>query len=188
MKLILASRSPRRNELLTAAGFKFKVRSADIDETPPAGMPVKKVPQFLAEKKAKAIKLSHNEMVIAADTLVLLNNKIFGKPTDKKDAERILKALSGNMHTVVTGVCIMTSKKTISFSEQTKVFFRALTKNEIDFYIGTYKPFDKAGAYAIQEWIGIIGIYRIEGDYFNVMGLPVCRLVEEMKKFNLKIK
>ncbi len=183
LKLVLASRSPRRIELLKTGGLKFKVRSSDIDETPHARMPVKKVPQFLAEKKARAIKLLPNELVIAADTLVILNNTILGKPQGKKEAEKMLRALSGKMHIVITGVCILTFEKEVSFSEQTKVFFRELTNNEITYYIKKFMPYDKAGSYAIQEWIGITGIYRIEGDYFNVMGLPVSRVMEEIKKF-----
>ena len=182
-KLILASRSPRRIALLNAAGLKFVVRSADIDETPPAGMTVKKVPQYLAKKKADAIKQSNNELIIAADTLVILNNIILGKPADKKDAEKMLRMLSRKMHTVITGVCIKSIKKEIAFSEQTNVFFKKLTDADISYYIKKYKPFDKAGSYAIQEWIGLTGIYKIEGDYFNVMGLPVSRVIEELKKF-----
>jgi len=181
--LVLASRSPRRIELLKTAGFTFNVRASDIDETPPAEMPAKKVPAYLAKEKAKATTIAKKEMIIAADTIVVLNNTIFGKPKDMADAKRILNNLSDNMHTVITGVCTMTTEKNITFSEQTKVFFRKLTDAEIDHYIKKYKPFDKAGAYAIQEWIGLTGIYRIEGDYFNVMGLPMCRLIEEMNKF-----
>lgn len=181
-KIILASRSPRRIELLKLAGLKFIIRSSDIDETPPANMSVKKVPQFLAQQKARVAKPSNNELIIAADTVVIINNIILGKPTNKKDAFKMLKTLSGKMHIVITGVCLLTTKEEISFSEQTKVFFKDLSDEEINYYINNYKPFDKAGSYAIQEWIGITSIYRIEGDYCNVMGLPVSRVIVEMKK------
>jgi len=173
--IILASQSPRRKQLLEQAGYSFTVVIADVDETNPPGMPGIDVPEFLAKKKATAIEAhqSPDAVIIAADTVVLLDDEILGKPTDEAHARAILKKLSGRMHQVVTGVCIQKGEDQRSFSVITEVYFRPLTDEQIDFYIDQYKPMDKAGAYAIQEWIGLIGIERINGDYYNVMGLPV---------------
>jgi len=160
------------------AELEFEIIIADVDETNPPGMPSEQVPEFLAKKKANAIRHQVKDaIVIAADTLVLLGDKILGKPKDAADAKDILHQLSGNMHRVVTGVSIQKGTQQISFSTTTEVYFRKLTTAQIDHYVDHYKPFDKAGAYAIQEWIGIIGIEKINGDYYNVMGLPIGEVV-----------
>ncbi len=173
-KIILASQSPRRKQLLELAEIEFEVIVADVDETNPPGMPGEEVPEFLARKKADAVShLVGDAIVIAADTVVLAGHHILGKPTDAAHAVSILKQLSGRMHKVVTGVCIRRGAKEMSFSTTTEVFFRKLTEEQINHYITQYKPFDKAGAYAIQEWIGVLGIEKINGDYYNVMGLPI---------------
>ena len=176
--IILASGSPRRKQLLELAHIDFEVISADVDETPPQGMNAEEVPAHLAQKKANAVAQHHpGRTIIAADTIVLLDNEILGKPKDAEDAKAILARLSGRMHVVITGVCIQKEGVEKVFSAATKVFFRTLTPQQIELYVDQYKPFDKAGAYAIQEYIGIIGIEKIEGDYYNVMGLPVGDVV-----------
>lgn len=173
-KIILASGSPRRKQLLELAHIDFEVISADVDETPPPGMKAEEVPAYLAQKKANAVAENYpGRTIIAADTVVLLDDEILGKPKDAGDAKAILARLSGRMHIVITGVCIQKENEEKVFSAATKVFFRKLTSQQIELYVDQYKPFDKAGAYAIQEYIGIIGIEKIEGDYYNVMGLPV---------------
>ena len=173
-KIILASQSPRRKQLLEMAEVDFEVIIADVDETNPPGMPGEHVPEMLARKKADAVQhLVHDVIVIAADTVVLLDHHILGKPKDATHAKMILKQLSGRIHKVITGVCIRKGQYEKSFSTTTEVYFRTLTDAQIDHYIDNYKPFDKAGAYAIQEWIGVTGIEKINGDYYNVMGLPI---------------
>ena len=181
-KIILASQSPRRKQLLELAEIAFEIRVADIDETPPTGMPGKEVPEHLAKEKAAIIAL-HNPsaIVIAADTIVLLDDEILGKPMDEEDAVAILKKLSGRMHEVVSGVCIQHGDEIHSFSEVTEVYFRPLTEAQIRHYVANYQPYDKAGAYAIQEWIGMVGIEKINGDYYNVMGLPIGLVVQQLK-------
>ena len=181
--IILASQSPRRKQLMEMAELQFTVMIADVDETNPPGMPGEEVPEFLAKKKADAVAhLAHDAIVIAADTVVLLGHHILGKPTDAADANAILQQLSGRMHKVVTGVCIHRGEKEIAFSVTTEVFFRKLTNEQIDHYITNYKPFDKAGAYAIQEWIGVTGIEKINGDYYNVMGLPIGDVITVLNR------
>jgi septum formation protein len=156
------------------AELEFEVLIADVDETNPPGMPGEQVPEFLAKKKADAVAhMAQDAIVIAADTVVLLDHHILGKPSDSEDARNILQQLSGRMHKVVTGVCIRKNVKDVSFSVTTEVYFRKLSDTQIDHYVTKYKPFDKAGAYAIQEWIGVTGIEKINGDYYNVMGLPI---------------
>ncbi len=160
------------------AELQFEVLIADVDETNPPGMPGHEVPAFLARKKADAVShLTPGAIVIAADTVVLLDDQILGKPTDAEHALSILRQLSGRMHRVVTGVCIRKDDKETVFSVTTEVYFRPLTDAQITHYITNYKPFDKAGAYAIQEWIGATGIQKINGDYYNVMGLPIGDVV-----------
>jgi septum formation protein len=182
-KIILASQSPRRKQLLELAEVPFEVLVADVDETNPPGMPGDDVPQFLAKKKADAVShLTTNAIVIAADTVVLLGHHILGKPTDAANAIEILTQLSGKMHKVVTGVCIRKGEKEVAFSVTTEVYFRPLTREQITHYVANYKPFDKAGAYAIQEWIGVTGIEKINGDYYNVMGLPIGDVVKVLAK------
>jgi septum formation protein len=186
-KIILASQSPRRKQLLEMAEIPFEILIADVDETNPPGMLGDDVPVFLAKKKADAVShLAHDAIVIAADTVVLLDHHILGKPTDAANAKTILQQLAGRVHKVVTGVCIRKNEKEVSFSTTTEVCFRPLTAEQIEHYITNYKPYDKAGAYAIQEWIGVIGIERINGDYYNVMGLPIGEVVKVLKQeFNL---
>jgi len=181
--LILASQSPRRQQLMEQAGYTFTVVVSDVDETNPEGMPGENVPEFLAQKKATAIAEKHPDaIIIAADTVVLLGNEILGKPVDSEDALAMLENLSGKMHRVVTGVCIWQKGTVQSFSVTTEVFFRPLSLEQIEHYIINYKPFDKAGSYAIQEWIGMIGIEKINGDYYNVMGLPIGEVVKRLQQ------
>lgn len=176
---ILASQSPRRQQLLAEMGISFSVQQADIDETPPADINVYEVPQLLAQKKAEKIASTQQEaIIIAADTVVIIDHIILNKPKDKEDAKKMLQLLSGSMHEVVTGVCVHKKDAINIFSVITKVYFKPLSETVIDFYIDTYKPFDKAGAYGIQDWIGIVGIEKIEGDYYNVMGLPTAKLYD----------
>jgi septum formation protein len=182
-KIILASQSPRRKQLMELAELQFDIIIADVDETNPPGMQGDLVPEYLAKKKAAAIEERvHDAIIIAADTVVLLDHEILGKPKDEADAINILAKLSGRKHEVVTGVCMQQGQKQISFSTVTEVYFRPLTQEQIKHYVNNYKPYDKAGAYAIQEWIGMIGIEKINGDYYNVMGLPIGEVVKVLKR------
>jgi septum formation protein len=184
-RIILASASPRRKQLLEWAGLEFDVLPAAADESFPVGRAATEVPVEIARRKAAtAIKnAAPGSIILAADTLVLADRELMGKPRDKPDAIRMLSLLSGKMHQVITGVLITDSKKEIAFYETTKVWFHPLEVPEIEYYIDTFKPYDKAGAYAIQEWIGVTGIRAIEGDFYNVMGLPVSRVMQELKNF-----
>lgn len=184
-KLVLGSKSPRRKYILEQAGFHFRVQTADVEEVYPADMPVRNVPVYLAKLKAQAILplVEEDEVVITSDTIVLLNGKIYEKPKDKADARRILADLSGHMHEVITGVCICSSTKQVTFSDTTKVYFDELSPEEIAWYVDGYEVMDKAGAYAVQEGIGLIGIGRLDGCYFNVMGLPVSKLYRALQTF-----
>lgn len=183
-KLILASRSPRRQMILTEAGFDFDVKIINVEETFPDDMHVMDVAQFLAEKKAMQVPfLKENEILLTADTTVVLNDIILNKPLDKPEAFEMLKSLSGKTHAVVTGVCIKDHKKTIAFSDTTFVYFRSINEKEIKFYIDNFDPFDKAGGYGIQDWIGMIGVSKIEGSFFNVMGLPIHKIYAELQAF-----
>jgi len=185
-RIILASQSPRRKQLMEMAEFEFDVIVADVDETNPPGMRGELVPGFLACKKAHAIKhLAGGAIILAADTVVLLDYHILGKPSDSVHAKEILRQLSGRMHTVVTGVCILYEDKEICFSTVTEVFFRTLSESQIAHYVTKYKPFDKAGAYAIQEWIGVTGIEKINGDYYNVMGLPIGEVIIALRNIGV---
>ena len=178
-KIVLASQSPRRKQLMELAELEFEIAIADVDETNPPGMLGDLVPEHLAKKKAAAIEQQvHDAIIIAADTVVLLDHEILGKPKDEADAINILTKLAGRVHKVVTGVCLQKGDKQVSFSTTTEVHFRPLTQEQIKHYIANYKPDDKAGAYAIQEWIGMIGIEKINGDYYNVMGLPIGEVVK----------
>lgn len=186
MKYILASNSPRRKELLGGLGLQFEVRvMKGIDESYPEGLGMEEIPQFISQKKASAYVLAEDELLITADTIVWLDGEVLGKPKGREDAYRMLRALSGKTHQVVTGVCLTTEEKQKSFASVSNVTFAELTDQEIFYYIDNYKPFDKAGAYGVQEWIGYIGVTKLEGSYFNVMGLPVQRLYTEIKQFNL---
>jgi septum formation protein len=184
-RLILASRSPRRQQLLRELGIKFDVVIKEYEEIYPEGLTGEEIARFVAHEKTASFKddISYNEIVIAADTIVWCNNKVLGKPQDREDAIRILKEISGNNHEVITGVSLRSQTKELTFSESTRVTFETLTGEEINYYIDEYKPYDKAGAYGIQEWIGIIACSNIDGSYFNVVGLPVQRLYKELQKF-----
>ncbi|MDD5895891.1 MAG: Maf-like protein [Prevotellaceae bacterium] len=184
--IVLASNSPRRRELLAGLGIDFIVKViADIDESYPDSINASEVAQYIAEKKAKAYQamLHDDSLVITADTVVIVDNHILGKPKDESEATAMLSAISGRSHHVVTGVCIMTKESRRCFSVTTEVTFATLSPEEIDYYVCKYRPFDKAGAYGIQEWIGYIGVTSLSGSYFNVMGLPVQRIYSELKKF-----
>lgn len=183
-QLILASASPRRKELLAGLNIPFEVRLIDgIDETYPPELPTDEVPLYISQKKAAAYKanISPHTIVLTADTVVVCNEQILGKPIDEADARRMLQMLSGKTHRVITGVTLLVEGNSKSFSVATDVSFKPLSATEIDYYIRTFKPFDKAGAYGIQEWIGYIGVTAINGSYFNVMGLPVQCIYEELR-------
>ena len=186
-KLILASASPRRHQLMHDAGFKFEVKLKHTEETWPRELESIRVPEYLAGLKADAFEgeLNPGELLITADTVVCLGEKILGKPKGRTEAVDMLRQLSGRKHTVVTGVCLTTLRHRKTFSAYTDVFFKELDDEEINYYVDTCKPFDKAGAYGIQEWIGYIGIHRIEGSFYNVMGLPIQQLYENLKNFTI---
>lgn len=183
--IILASKSPRRQELLKNIVSDFEIKTKNVEEVYPEDLPSNEVPEFLSKLKAEPflISLKDNELLITSDTVVLLDNKIYGKPRDREDAIKILQQLSGKVHQVITGVCLSTLSFQKTFSSITKVHFKSLNINEIEYFVDNFKPFDKAGAYAIQEWIGMIGIEKIDGDFFNVMGLPLQKLYDELKGF-----
>jgi septum formation protein len=184
-KLLLASKSPRRQYLLKELGLDFEVRTKEVDESFPEQLKAAEIPLYLCEKKANAFdeELTDNTIVITADTIVWVNGHVLNKPQNYDDAVRMLQLLSGKMHEVYTGVCLKSKHKTTSFVALTKVYFKELSLEEIEFYIRNYNPYDKAGAYGAQEWIGYIAVDRIEGTYFNVMGLPVRELYEALLKF-----
>lgn len=184
--IILASQSPRRRQLLNDLGIDFQViLKSGIDESFPETMNSADVAQFLSKKKFEAYQneIKKTDLVITADTVVVLNDSIIGKPVDENHAKEMLRSLSGNTHTVITGVTIGTLDKQLSFDSATQVCFAALTDQEIDYYIDHYRPFDKAGSYGIQEWIGYIGIESIQGSFYNVMGLPVQQLYRHLLTF-----
>jgi septum formation protein len=177
--LVLASNSPRRQQLMRDAGFRFIVHVKDTNEDFPETMPAEEVPAYLARKKAEAFRQElENQIILTADTIVVVDNEILNKPKDTTEATEMLKKLSGRQHQVITGVCIMTTEHTETFIDIAQVFFRELTDWEIEYYIKTCKPFDKAGAYGVQDFIGMVGIPRMEGSYFTVMGLPVHKVYE----------
>lgn len=185
-KLVLGSASPRRKELMSGAGLDFSIRLADIDESnfPQFNDPAD-VPVYLSKQKADALfsTLTNNELLITADTVVIIDGDIMGKPADRTEAIAMLKRLSGSTNKVVTGVTLMSKEKYESFHVSTDVHFRELSNQEIEYYVDTYKPFDKAGAYGIQEWIGYVGITGIEGSFYNVMGLPIQSIFVKLKEF-----
>lgn len=182
---ILASKSPRRQELIHALGIDFRVEIRDVEENFPSELYREEIPVFLAELKAKPFlgTLTENDLLITADTIVWLDGEVFGKPTNRKDAYDILRKLSGKEHQVISGVCLTGLHKQKSFFSVSNVSFRQLSDEEISYYIDEFKPYDKAGAYGIQEWIGYIGITHIEGSFYNVMGLPVQQLYSEILRF-----
>jgi septum formation protein len=182
-RIILASASPRRKQLLEWAEIPFDQEPSDSDELVPEDIFVTEVPVFLASQKAAIVRrrMGPAKIILAADTVVIMDQELLGKPTDRSDAIRMLSLLSGRTHEVITGVALTDANNEILFSEVTKVHFHPLTTREIEYYVDTYSPYDKAGAYAIQEWIGVVGIHSIEGDFYNVMGLPVSRVLQELK-------
>ena len=184
--LILGTQSPRRHFLMKEAGFDFKIQIPEgIDEIYPESIDITDIPVFLAELKSSWFenKLTEKDIVITADTIVILENQVLGKPQSRDEAIYMIQQLSGRAHDVITGVCFKTIDKLYSFSALSKVFFRQLSNLEIEYYIDNYKPYDKAGSYGAQEWIGYIAIEHIEGSYFNVMGLPIQLLYSELEKF-----
>lgn len=185
-KVILASNSPRRKELLGGLGIPFEVRTlSGIDESYPGTLKGEEIPMYISGKKAEAYQrtMADDEMIITADTIVYDNGQVLGKPKDREEAIQMLRQLSGHAHEVITGVSIVTKQKTSQFASTSKVYFAELTDEEITYYVDNYRPFDKAGAYGIQEWIGFVAVTRIEGSYFNVMGLPIQRLYTELKQY-----
>lgn len=189
MKIILSSNSPRRRELLAGLGVDFEVKVIKgVDESYPATLPSEDVAEYIAREKAAAYEVAADELVITADTVVVVGDDILGKPYDAAEARKMLREISDCTHRVVTGVCMKTLKEIHSFSVVTGVTFKMLSDEEIDYYVEHYKPFDKAGAYGIQEWIGYIGVTGLEGSYYNVMGFPVQRVYEELtKRFGFKL-
>lgn len=182
-KIILASQSPRRKQLLEWAEVPFEIIVKETDESYPDSLSINEVPVYIAQNKALAVKptVPTGIPILAADTIVVLEDQIIGKPKDRQDAVNILSQLSGKKHQVITGVFILNDDKQIAFAEITEVHFHELSPEQIEFYIDKYKPYDKAGAYAIQEWIGVVGIKSINGDFYNVMGLPVSRVVQALQ-------
>lgn len=184
-KVILASNSPRRRELLSGLGVHYEIKVLPgIDEDYPADLKGEAIPVYIAREKAAAYRrsMSADELIITADTIVYVNGEVLGKPSDKADAVRMLRALSGRTHQVITGVCLTTAAWQKAFASVTDVTFATLTDEEIDFYVEHYRPYDKAGAYGVQEWIGYVGVTGMNGSYYNVMGLPVQRLYQELKQ------
>lgn len=184
--IILASNSPRRRELLSGLDLEYEVKVLpDIEEGYPEGLSMEEIPRYIAAEKAAAYKdiIADNDLIITADTVVVLGDEVLGKPTDLDDARRMLRELSGKTHQVITGVYLMTKEKERGFSVVTDVTFKELSDEEIDYYVEKYCPLDKAGAYGIQEWIGYIGVTGLNGSYFNVMGLPVQRIYNELLLF-----
>lgn len=182
---ILGSNSPRRSEILKEMGLDFKIIASNIDETIPKGMKNKNVPIYLAKEKANFLfkELNENEILITADTIVLMNDEIITKPSNKKDAKDILQKISNNKHEVITGICITSNSNQHSFSSKTEVFFNKISNSEIEYYLEKFKPYDKAGSYGIQEWLGLISVRKIIGSYTNVVGLPSSELYQELNKF-----
>lgn len=181
--IILASNSPRRRELLGGLGIDFEVRVlGDVDESYPADLPVGEIAEYIAVKKAEAYRqsMADDELIVTADTVVVCGGEVMGKPVDEADAHRMLRCLSGVRHSVTTGVCLTTYGQQRHFSVTTEVEFKQLSDEEISYYVAHYRPFDKAGAYGIQEWIGYIGCTGLHGSYYNVMGLPVQRIYQEL--------
>jgi len=187
-KIILASQSPRRKQLLEWAEIPFEIVTKNTDEDFPPGLTPEDVAVFIARKKAVAVQedVFTGQIVLAADTIVVLGENIIGKPVHREEAVSILFALSGERHKVITGVVIRRGDQEIAFADTTEVEFHKLTLEQIEFYVDKYKPYDKAGAYAIQEWIGVVGIKSVNGDFYNVMGLPVSRVVRELEKINVQ--
>jgi len=190
MRLVLASNSPRRRQLLSDLGLSYEIRLQEVDESFPAHLVRAEVAEYLAAHKAAAYgaTLAPDEVVLTADTIVCLDDDVLNKPADEAEAIRMLTRLQGRAHDVYTGVCLLTGDgRRVVFSDQTRVYFRALSPAEIEFYVRNYKPLDKAGAYGAQDWIGMVAVTRLEGSYFNVMGLPVHKVWEELTKLGVTI-
>lgn len=185
IKLVLGSKSPRRQELVRHITLNYEIRVQDVEEYFDEKMPVEQVPEYLAKIKAEALadSLAANEIILAADTVVVLDGHILGKPENADHAKAMLAMLSGKKHTVITGCCLRSSAKERLFSVHTDVYFKALSPDMINQYVDVHHPFDKAGSYGIQEWIGVVGISRIDGCFYNVMGLPVSQLISELQQF-----
>lgn len=180
--IILASTSPRRQHLMKEAGFDFRVEKPETDETFPADMPVEQIARYLAAKKAEWFKpIIRNEIVITADTVVIVDNTILNKPANREEAIQMLTTLSGRTHRVITGVCILSKEREEIFDDTTDVTFQPLDRSEIEYYVDHYKPYDKAGAYGAQDWIGMVAIRSINGSYFTVMGLPIHKVYQHLK-------
>lgn len=189
LTLVLASKSPRRQALIAELGIPFEVRIKEVEENYPTDLDPRKVPEFLAQLKAKPLRatLADHEVLLTSDTVVISNNQVLGKPGNAKEAKNMLHSLSGKTHEVITGVSLLSVREEVLFSNCTKVTFAELDEREIDYYITQFKPFDKAGSYGIQEWIGYIGVQKIEGCYYNVMGLPLHEVYRTLKqRFNLE--
>lgn len=185
-KITLGSNSPRRKELLAGLGLSFVVKPMpDLDESYPDTLKVEEIPVYIADKKAKAYlpALSADELLITADTIVCFHEQVLGKPAGREEAIYMLQTLSGNTHRVITGVCLVTQNKSVSFSVVSTVRFASVREEDILYYVDTYKPYDKAGSYGIQEWIGYVAVESIEGSFYNVMGLPIQRVYQELLKF-----
>lgn len=184
-RIILASRSPRRQQVLQELGIKFEVVVRDYDESYPEELKGKEIAEYLSGEKARhyLAEINDNEIIITADTIVWCNDKVLGKPADAEEAKNMIRELSGNVHDVITGVTLLSNKNEKTFTDLTRVTFEEMSREEISYYVENFKPFDKAGAYGIQEWIGITACSRIEGSYFNVVGLPVQKLYKELKEF-----
>ncbi|MDR1738118.1 MAG: Maf-like protein [Candidatus Symbiothrix sp.] len=186
IRLILGSQSPRRQELLSGIDVPFEVRlMPDVDESYPASLHREEIPTYIARKKAEAYRasLSADSLLITADTIVWLDGKVYGKPQDERDAKTMLSVLSGRTHDVITGVCLTTLQRQETFYAVSSVRFAELDADEIDYYVRRYRPYDKAGAYGVQEWIGYVGVEHLEGSFYNVMGLPVRMLYQKLKTF-----
>jgi septum formation protein len=181
--IILGSKSPRRQELLKGLEIAFTVESKDTDESFPPEMDLRDIAVYLAERKADAFTLKENDLIITADTVVIINDRILEKPATTHEAHQMLRALSGNKHTVITGVCMREGEKKVCFDDATDVHFAVLSDEEIEFYIDRCKPFDKAGSYGVQEWVGYVAVYKMEGSFYNVMGLPVHKVYEQLKNW-----
>lgn len=180
--LILASSSPRRQYLMKEAGFQFRIEKPEVEETWPDNLPLYQVARYLAEKKAEYFRpFMKDEIIVAADTVVIINDNIVNKPGDRAEAIQMLSMLSGQTHLVMTGVCIISREREESFDDTTRVTFQDLTRQEIEYYVDNHRPYDKAGAYGAQDWIGMVAIRGIEGSYFNVMGLPIHLVYQHLK-------
>ncbi len=183
-KIYLASKSPRRREIISNAGFDYELVDIDVEENYPEDLPRKEIAQYLAKKKADAVDfIPQDGLLLTADTIVILDDEVLGKPIDKGDAKSMLKKLSGQKHQVITGVCLKSTTKSISFSDLSEVYFNTLSDQEIQSYVDSPAPHDKAGSYGIQDGLGMVKVSKIVGSYFNIMGLPIHRVYEEVLKF-----